>query len=260
MLVVGLASHHEAHAQILSSGNLFGPGAPSPMLGIELGFGEHQQMGTFDCDCGSSFGQGSGTGFLGSLLFELPLDYEWTIGFKGGIDFKNLSSTIGVNDTAIFDNPYRQTDTIASLAINRNAYVKTTYINLTPYVQYQFFRMGPFVQAGVDVGLLVANHFSQQRQLTNTTVKIGDSTYNDIRFRSTGTTEETIQDSSISYVNKLRLGLVLSAGYNISVSDRSILSPMLTYDFPLTTIRNVAANGWKIGSLYATVVLKFMLN
>jgi hypothetical protein len=260
ILVVGLLSHREASAQLLSSGDLFGPGAPPPMLGIEIGLGEHQQLGTFDCDCGSSFGQGSGTGFLGSILFELPIDYEWAVGFKGSIDFKNISSTIGTNDTVVFNDPLDQKVTIPVFPMDRNAYVQTTYVDLTPYVQYQFFRMGPFVQAGVDVGLLIANHFTQQRQLTNTSAKIGDTIYNNIRFSSNGTTEETIQDSSINNVNKLRLGLVLSAGYNIPISDRSILSPMLTYDFPFTTIRDVAANGWKIGSLYASVVLKFRLD
>jgi hypothetical protein len=260
-MMVGLWSGQKANAQIFSSGDLFGPGAPPPMVGIEVGFGEHQQQGVFDCDCGASFGTGSGSGFLGSLVFELPIDYSWAIGFKAGIDFKNITGTLGINETAIVNDVASQNDTITEFPLNRVAYVKTTYINFSPYVQYQFFRMGPFVQAGVEVGLLVANQFKQSRQLTGTTVTTtGGQTYTDLRFSSNGTLEETIQDGAIDNVNKLRLGLLLSAGYNIAVSEKSVLSPLLTYDFPLTTIRDLAANGWKIGSLYATVVLKFRLD
>jgi hypothetical protein len=260
VMMAGLWPGQKANAQILSSGDLFGPGAPPPIVGIEVGVGEHQQQGTFDCDCGASFGVGSGSGFLGSLVFELPIDYSWAIGIKGGIDFKNITGTIGVIDTAIINDVANQNDTIDALSLNRVAYVKTTYLNFSPYVQYQFFRMGPFVQAGLEVGLLLANQFKQTRQLTGTTATVGGQIFNDLRFTN-GTLEETVPNTAIDdNVNKLRLGVVLSAGYNIPVSEKSILSPLLTYDFPLTTIRDLGANGWKIGSLYATVILKFRLD
>src|SRR4051812_30058623 len=77
-----------SQAQILSHGDLFGPGAPPPMIGIELGLGTHQQQGTYNAACGCTFANGSGEGFLGNLVFELPLDYEWALGAKAGIDFK----------------------------------------------------------------------------------------------------------------------------------------------------------------------------
>src|SRR5205823_6565818 len=77
-----------SHAQILSRGDLFGPGAPPPMAGIQVGLGEHTQQGTFTADCGCTFESGTGSGFLGMALFELPLDYEWAVGIMIGPDFK----------------------------------------------------------------------------------------------------------------------------------------------------------------------------
>jgi hypothetical protein len=68
--------------QILSRGNLFGPGAPPPMVGIEIGLGQHTEQGNLACDCGANFSGGTGTGLLGNLLFELPLDYDWAVGIK----------------------------------------------------------------------------------------------------------------------------------------------------------------------------------
>ena len=251
---------HTAEAQFLSRGNVFGPGAPPPLAGIELGFGNHSQQGSYNADCGCTFTNGTGTGLVLSLVFELPLSYEWAVGVKGGIDFRNTTSEQGVKDVAVVSAANGTVDTLMSVPINRVGAVKTTYFALTPYLQYQFFRMGPFVQVGPSFGFLVANKFTQTRQLLQTTATINGKDYPNLRFQSNGTTEEVVQDGAITDVNGLRLGLGVSAGYNVSVSERSILTPQLTYDLPLSTIRSTNATDWKIGSLYASAVLKFKLD
>ncbi|HEX5316798.1 MAG TPA: hypothetical protein VFX22_09110 [Candidatus Kapabacteria bacterium] len=262
MLLLVAASFYApaAHAQILSRGNLFGPGAPPPMVGVEIGFGEHSQQGNLLCDCGANFTTGTGTGLLGSLLFELPLDYEWAVGIKGGIDFKNFSTNANeLEDVIVVPPNTSQLDTVP-MYVNRTGKVTATYLGFTPYVQYQFFRMGPFVQGGVDVGFLVSNNLTQDRQLLQTSVTTQSGlTLNNLTFAN-GTTSESIQEGANKNVNTLRLGLLLSAGYNIQVSERSVLSPLLTYDFPLTATGNTSASNWKIGSLYATAEIKFRLD
>lgn len=256
-----IAVQGTSRAQILSRGDLFGPGAPPAMVGVEFGIGQHQQQGTYNADCGCTFVDGTGTGLLGNLLFELPLDYEWALGAKIGMDFKNTTSRTAVFDTAIIEFPQQERDTVSALAFDRIGDVKATYVNFTPFVQYQFFRMGPFLQAGAGIGILVANHFTHHRELSSTDGRLLDGTIiHDLRFKSTGTLEETIQDGEIETPNKLRLGISVSAGYNVGVSERSVLTPMLTYDLPLTTLSDTKASGWKIGSLYASAVLKFKLD
>src|SRR4051812_43268063 len=86
-------------AQILSRGDLFGPGAPPPMIGVELGLGLHSQTGAFQADCGCTFPDGSGSGFLGGLLFELPVSYQWTFGIGLKFDLKNYKTSVFVRDT-----------------------------------------------------------------------------------------------------------------------------------------------------------------
>jgi hypothetical protein len=248
-----------AHAQILSRGDLFGPGAPPPMVGIEIGVGQHAEMGTADCDCGAQFAGGTGTGLIGSLLFELPIDYGWAIGIKGGIDFKNFSTTNNVNDPFIFVVPNSSKLDTTTVLDNRVANIKTTYLDFAPYVQYQFFRMGPFIEAGLDVGFLIANSLTQNRQLPQgTSIGYNGTNYPNVTFPN-GTLTEEIQGGSTS-VSSLRLGLLLSAGYNIQVSERSVFSPLITYDFPLTVAGSTGGSNWRIGSLYASALLKFQLN
>ena len=259
MFVASLLQQRELKAQILSTGDVLGPGAPPSMIGIEVGFGKHQQQGTYGASCGCLFQDGTGSGFLGSLVFELPINYEWVLGIKGGIDFKNTTSTTILNETAIVNNTATQSDTIASMPISRIGNAKTTYVTLSPFIQYQFFRMGPFLQMGPTFGLLVANHFTQTRQLLSDQAIVGGQTFSNLRFVN-GTLEETVDDGPIDNISNLRVGLLLSAGYNVVVSERSVFTPMLTYDYPLTSLRSTAATGWKIGSLYASAVLKFLLN
>jgi len=252
--------YREAHAQLLSRGNLFGPGAPPPMIGIEIGFGQHTEQGNLACDCGSNFTGGTGTGFIGNLLFELPLDYDWAIGIKGGIDFKNFKTTTIVNDIVVVEPSNSSQYDTTSMFVNRIGTIKATYLSFAPYVQYQFFRMGPFVQAGVDIGFLISNNLTQDRSLINNYVKLADGTMiNNLTFTN-GTDEELIQSGTQTAVNTLRLGLLLSAGYNIAVSERSVFAPLLSYDFPLTATGNTAASNWKIGSLYFSGELKFRLD
>jgi hypothetical protein len=246
--------------QILSRGNLFGPGAPPPMVGIEIGLGQHTEQGNLACDCGANFSGGTGTGLLGNLLFELPLDYDWAIGVKAGIDFKNFSTTGIVNDVVIVEPANTSQYDTVSMNISRVGTIKATYLSFAPYVQYQFFRMGPFVQAGVDFGILIANNLTQDRQLIqNYVTPAGQPTIYNLTFTN-GTNEEVIQNGTQTAVNTLRIGLLLSAGYNIAVSERSVFAPLLTYDFPVTSTGNTTLSNWKIGSLYFSGELKFRLD
>ncbi|SRR5581483_11388606 len=248
-----------ANAQILSRGDLFGPGAPPPMAGVEVGFGNHTEQGQIDCNCGANFTGGTGTGLLGSIFFELPLDYEWAIGLKGGIDFKNLSTSATVYENVVVLPPDQsQTDTFP-MYVTRNGKVKATYLNLAPYAQYQFFRMGPFLQAGIDVGFLLASSLTQSRQLITTSATLSNGTTVDNLTFTNGTLSEDVPQTSTGFTG-LRLGVLLSAGYNIQVSERSVFAPLLTYDFPITTSGNTGGSAWKIGSLYGSVELKFKLD
>jgi hypothetical protein len=265
-LLLLCAVSDNAVAQILSHGDLFGPGAPPPMAGIQVGIGQHAQQGTFQGNCDCTFENGTGAGFLGMGLFELPLDYEWAVGIMIGPDFKKFSTTTVVSEVGVVNyikNNQNVVDSTSFLKLDRTSNVKTTYLAFLPYVQYQFFRMGPFLQGGLNVGYLMSSNYTQTRDLIDDKLTLpgpNGATVENLRF-SNGTKSETLQNEDpIAGVNKIRLAVVISAGYNLAVSERSVFSPLLSYDFPLTTIRNEKAANWKIGSLYASAVLKFKLD
>ncbi len=263
--IMGMCS--TSFAQILSRGDLFGPGALPPTVGVELGLGLHREQGNFQAICECTFEDGKGSGLLAALTFNLPLDYEWSIGLKAGIDFKSFATTADVVDVTSIR--YEQNDSVAQgrIRYQRNGDIAATYFTVAPAVKYQFFRGGPFVQAAAGISFLMSSKFTHTRELTSTSAELLDPSGNptgqvitDVTFQKTGTREETLEDGEIANIKGLRLGILLTGGYDIPVSDKAILSPMLTYDFPLSTVRDDMAQDWKISTLLLSVGLKYLLD
>lgn len=253
-------------AQILSRGDLFGPGALPPTAGVELGLGLHRQQGTFQAACNCTFADGTGQGFMGALTFNLPLDYEWSIGIKAGIDFKGFTTETLLIEPAILRYEINDAVTAVRIRFRRNGDVSATYFTVAPAVKYQFFRGGPFVQLAPAFSFLLSSNFIQRRELTSTTAEVIDTNTGavigsvpDVYFDN-GTREEILEEGKITNAKGLRIGILFTGGFDISVSDKAILSPMITYDFPISTIRDDRAENWKFSTLLLSVGLKYLLD
>ncbi len=265
VLMLGLMfGASDSGAQILSRGDMFGPGAPPAMIGVELGMGMHSQQGTYQALCHCEFTGGSETGFLAGLMFELPLSYEVTVGLGAKFDFGGLDNTALVEDVATirFENPV---DSVTSSAIHfqRNGTVRMTTLIFNPFIRYEFYRNGPFVQVGPGIGLVLSSSFVHTRELLSSTVTLTDgSVLHGVVFEnSRSNTEELENDSPIPNINNLQLSAQLTVGYNIPVGDNSVIAPMITYGLPLSKVRdNILATDWKISTIYATLGLKMKLD
>lgn len=263
-VALALFTLSDASAQILSRGDFFGPGALPPTVGVELGLGLHREEGNFQAICNCTFEDGTGSGMLGALTFNLPLDYEWSLGIKAGIDFKGFATEANIIDVATIRFP---NDSVAQgrIRFRRNGDISATYFTVAPAVKYQFLRGGPFVQAAAGISFLMSSKFSHKRELMSTSAEILDAGGNvvsvipDVTFE-TGTREETLEEGEIQNAKGLRLGILLTGGYDISISDKAILSPMVTYDFPISTIRDDRAENFKISTLLLSVGLKYLLD
>jgi hypothetical protein len=216
-----------SNAQILSRGDLFGPGAPPARAGVEVGIGLNRQEGTFNAACNCEFSDGKGTGFIGNLVFELPLNYDWAVTFKAGINAMSTTSDQVVIDNATIR--YEPGDSLASgqIKFNRNGAVNTTYLTVLPGVKYQFFRGGPFIQLSAGLGFLMSSSFTHTRQLLSSTVVMEDGTVLEGVTFENGTMEETLEDGEIQDAEKMRISAVIGGGYDIPLSDKAIIAPML---------------------------------
>lgn len=232
------------------------------MFSIEGAFGQHVQSGSYDCDCGVTFTGQSANGFLANLMYELPLDYSWVIGLKAGIDFKGLrGSELKKEDVVITWRPKGDSLSVQPGAtLDRTAKVDLTYVGFTPFLKYQFTRVGPFVQAGPNIQFLVGSHLLHQRELISGTIK-DEATGQEypIKFNN-NERYEVLQDEELTTANGMRMSIQLTGGWEFELSDHSLIAPMVTYEFPLTTVRDDLATDWKITSIYGSVAIKFRID
>ena len=259
-VVVAAATASTVDAQILSRGDFFGPGAPPARAGVELGLGLQTQSGVYNAQCNCAFSDGKGSGFLGDFVFELPVSYDWAISFKAGIFLFHNSGDLLITDEASVR--YEPGDSVATVKLNLNRHidVKATYLMLMPGIRYQFFRGGPFVSAHAGIGFLLSSHFTQLRELTSSTVTLLDGTKLDnVRFEN-GTREETLQDGKLENAVTTRFSAMIGAGYDLPVSDKALLTPMVQFELPFTKISNdPLALNWKISQIMLMVGLKYIL-
>jgi len=255
-----LGTSTSARAQLFSRGDLFGPGALPPMLSIEAGFGQHLQAGTYDCECGARFEGQKGNGFLANLMYELPLDYSWVLGLKGGVDFKKINGSEMKVEQGVYRFAYRDDSlSLENPSFDRTAEVNLTYLGVAPFVKYQFSRVGAFIQMAPHIQFLVSSHLLHRRELLTTRFKDEQGIEHPIVFNN-GEQFEVLEDYEVPNVKGMRLSLQLTAGYDLELSDHSLIAPMITYELPFTTVRDELANDWKINSLFGSVAIKFRMD
>ena len=210
-------------------------------FGVELGGGRHLQRGSFTAPCGCTFSGGVGDGFMGALYFELPALPGLSAGVKAGVDYKQFTSA----HSWTTGQTYRiDSNQIGSITLEDNADIRTTYLILEPYARYRLFSTPAFLQVGAGISYLASSHFYQFRQLPNG------------MLFTNGSSTQVVEDGSVQDIRSMRYSAILSAGYDISLLGMTV-APMITYDLPLTDIRAVNANGWRIASLYGSVAFRF---
>ncbi|MDP4286920.1 MAG: hypothetical protein Q8922_03200 [Bacteroidota bacterium] len=227
-------------------------------IGFEFGVGRDTQSGEVDAACGCSFADGSGTGFRGAVSYEAPLFFGIRGGVKSGLEFKRTHGSIAITEPAIIQASGSGTDTVMQMPINRVLDVSITYITFMPYLSYFIPGIPLFLQLGTTVSDLQSSTFKETRQLATTSLTVNGHTIPDMRFQN-GATTETLSDGPIQDANKLRVAAQMSIGYYVVDVFGFGVAPMVTYDLPLSTVRDVTATNWKISSIYGTVMLKFGL-
>jgi hypothetical protein len=231
---------------------------PSPAFGFEFGEGHNSQSGTMECDCGTTFTGGNGTGWFASAFFELPIGNDFNIGLKAGYDRENVSTSTPTNDivTVHIPNNYQPDTTI--LAVNRNTTLNLAFFHFEPFIQYQILHTDFFIQLGAGISILSSNQFSETRTLGSNSITLSNgTTINNLTFMN-GSNTETIQGGSIGGIMSPQFSGLFSAGYNFRFGIVSI-APMVNYDYPFSTNSSSNGNNWKISTISGSIAMKFNL-
>ncbi len=230
-----------------------------PIAGIELSLAKHTQQGTYGCDCGAQFSGGTGSSFSGSAFLELPVIPDVFAGLKMGLDQKNVSSSYLINELVMVVAPgSEESPDTTSMLINRTGTMSLSSFRFEPFVQYQVFSSSLFIQLGAGISIVTASNFTQTRELKTTSLLLPDGTrLNNMTFTN-GTRFEEVENGAISGLNNPEFSGLVSAGYNFNIG-RSQLSPVVTYEYPFSTISPKYSGAWKISSLYGALDLAVRL-
>ena len=229
-------------------------------IGFEFGVGHDTQIGDVNTACGCTFPDGSGTGFMSAVSYEVPLFIGIRGGVKTGIEVKKTQGSVSVMESAIIQGAQSGLiDTVAQVPMKRTLDVSLTYATVTTYMSYTIPGIGLFVQVGTAVSDLRSSTFTQKRELASTSYSVGGHTLNNMRFQN-GSSAETVEDGPVPNANTLRVAAMFSTGYEIDLVPLGFgIAAMVTYDTPLTTVQSTSGSNWMISSLYGTVAVKFGL-
>ena len=226
---------------------------PLPSFGFEFGVGQNSQQGSFY----SGFTGGTGSGWSGSLFFELPITNDFDIGLKAGYDRKNITSSFSENESGtIVTNS--QVDTSVQIPVNRAGMVTASFIRFEPFVQYQILHSNFFVQLGMGISSITSSNISQTKTIANNSITLPNgTTINNLDFTN-GSNAESVQNGEIPGESGLRGSGIVTAGYNIIIGKSSLL-PMLTYEYPFSNIGSENSSNWRISTIYGSIAMKFNL-
>ena len=222
-------------------------------LGFEFGYGADYQQGSFPSSgfFDGLFDNGKGSGLMGAIFFEMPVSRSFSVGLRAGINSESTSQTQQKSESAIVVDP----DTIMNVLVNQTADVDVSYLSISPQIYFRPFETGLFLSVSPALSILLSSRYSQTQNFPSTTTIEGIP--HNLRF-SNGAGTETLQYGQLPDANSIRFSALFSLGYDLPVGNVTI-APIVTYDYPFTTVRNTNENNWKIASLYGSLGLKFKL-
>lgn len=210
----------------------------SQTLGLEDGISYNIQKGHFKAPCECTFAKGTGLGYASSLFFELPLAEDFEIGIASGIQNQEVTDYEVVPAT------------LQRIADGDEQKTRLLYLNISPYVRYTIPSTAIFLRVAPAIQYLLSSEFHHTEGGTS-----GNSSVPTQTPQHGGSATDPVIDD----LRDIRYAAKFSAGYDFNISPL-ILSPVLTYDLPLNTIRsNSTDNGWNISSFLGSVMLRFKL-
>jgi hypothetical protein len=207
-------------------------------IGVEAGVSNNVQNGYYLAPCQCTFAKGTGIGFGGSVFYELPAVSDVVFGIRSGVQYQQVTDYEVVPST------------LNRIANGDEQQTMLTYLSLGPSVRYTIPSTAIFLRVSPEVHYLLSSDFHHMEP--------------SMSGHRAGTTQIPAHGSSeenpvIDDIRRVRMSAKFSAGYDLLLGS-SILSPLLTYDVPLNTIRsNSTDKDWKISSFFGSVMVRFPL-
>jgi outer membrane protein OmpA-like peptidoglycan-associated protein len=199
--------------------------------------------------CGEKYQDGSGTGFSVGALFDYPLNEDMFLGIRFGLSTMSgklkKSETIGKAFDSKFNLSDPNGDPTVDVVSETTLTSRLYSFGVEPNFTFKLFSQLTS-SVGIEVSYLFTSRFDQQEQI----VKPNYITFKD---GSTVNNYTKIVDKEIPEKNDIQVFGVLGFGYELYISEETLLVPEIRYHLPFT---NISSANWKVGVLSIGIAIK----
>lgn len=225
-------------------------------LGGFAGIGGVMQGGTITTDCQCDFNGGGGTQFVIGGVFERLTRSQLIWGVALGYDRRGLTGQFSEIEGVAQRSPSGREFTVPMTFLNE-AELALDVITVMPYLKLKPF--GPvFLRVGGSIGYVISSSLVHRKTLKTSEVVFPNGEVATAELTGVDGNSVVLQDGPVSELQPLQLGVFGAVGVDISLSKKVIMSPMLQYFQPLTTI-SAQGTGFSVRSLQFLLEVRHIL-
>lgn len=252
VMAAPLVVHAQVKKKIVGSSTPLAPDEkPTSMwLGGFIGPTFNSQGGIFRTNCNCEFTGGAGMGFIVGLMFEKVTTAKITYGGMLGYDSRGLTGRFHEIEGSQQTSPSGKTYTVPIQFLNE-ASLSLDVLSFTGYAKYAF--LGPvYAKLGATAGYAFSSNLRHTKTLETKTVTFPNGEVATVSIPNAVGGVYTVQDEPVKDLVPFQLGVIGALGVEIPIrrverkfgppAVSTYLSPVIQYQFPLTTISAQGTN------------------
>ncbi len=225
-------------------------------LGGFAALGGVTQGGTITTDCQCDFTGGGGTQFAVGAVFERMTRSQLVWGVALGYDRRGLTGQFTEIEGVTQRSPSGREFTVPMTFLNE-ADLSLNVITVMPYLK--LYLLGQvFVRAGGSLGYVVSSSLKHVKTLTTNEVVFPNGEVASAELVGIDGKSVQLQDGPVKQLQPLQIAIFGAAGIDIKLSKKVVMSPMLQYQQPLTSISTQGA-GFSVRSFQLLLEVRHIL-
>jgi hypothetical protein len=215
-------------------------------LGLFIGLGQNVELGSFNTSgCPCEFEGGTGLDFIIGALYEHEIVPAIRYGIAVGYNPKSLTSTFREREMVGFMPKGASDSEYVPIWFRYRTQSNFSYFPVIPYLKWQPSKI-MFLKLGLDASFLVSSHLTHTKEVLDNTATLSTGEIVSVSFAD-GTNTHTLADGKFPSPNSMVWSLEPSLGFNIQLSKKIFLSPVLQFSIPLSTVADYG-NGFKFSA------------
>jgi hypothetical protein len=226
-------------------------------LGAFMGLGFNNQGGTFTTDCNCAFTGGAGTGFTGGIVYEYFSRTTLTWGATLAYDNRGMESRFQEIEGLKQQSPTTGRTYTVPIAFRHIGETSLSYLTLTPFMKYSFFNT-VMVRVGPAISYILDANIRHTKELVSESIVLPSGEDAVVRLPGQDGNSVVLEDGPIPDLHPLQFSLSAAVGVEFRPAKKLILTPLLQYIHPLTTVSD-RGDAFSVRALQLQFEARFIL-